>query len=95
MNIIRRSRERNTSLSSSASSSSSTFYVHLVEEVPRDVFPVRVEFLDQFVLEEEEEEEDDEGDDEEDEEDLDLLLEDDTLSELSSTYSHRLDGYGS
>lgn len=80
---MKRGRERSTSLSSS--SSNSTFYVNLVEEVPQDVFPVRIEFLEHFVL---------------DEEDEDAFLEDetdcgDTLSELSCSNSQRLDGYGS
>ncbi|XP_042873617.1 uncharacterized protein LOC122254148 [Penaeus japonicus] len=80
---MKRGRERSISLSSS--SSNSTFYVNLVEEVPQDVFPVRIEFPEHFVL---------------DEEDEDAFLEDetdcgDTLSELSCSNSQRLDGYGS
>lgn len=82
-------RERTTSLTSS--SSNSTFYVNLVEEVPQDVFPLRVEFYGHCVLEEEEEEEEERGSTRQG----DLTDCGDTLSELSCSLSQHLDGYGS
>ena len=83
-------RERSTSLSSS--SSNSTFYVNLVEEVPQDVFPLRMEFFGHCVLEEEEEEEEEERGSVRQGELTDCG---DTLSELSCSLSQHLDGYGS
>ena len=84
-------RERFTSLSSS--SSNSTFYVNLVEEVPQDVFPLRVEFFGHCVLEEEEEEEEEEERGSVRQGELTDCA--DTLSELSCSLSQHLDGYGS